>query len=151
MKEELLNLDSEGLRQKLLQSKNPDEINDIVQLFNMNLKKRELIRADVYSELQDKVTDQIGKRIEKNSDTFSNKDLLDYMNSIQSILNKQDKQENNSIPTIAIQNNLTINQSDELSKDSRDKIKDVIQAILKKQQEMTIENIENEGDTEIVQ
>ena len=57
MKEELLNLDSEGLRQKLLQSKNPDEINDIVQLFNMNLKKRELIRADVYSELQDKVTD----------------------------------------------------------------------------------------------
>ena len=66
-------------------------------------------------------------------------------------MNKQDKQENNSIPTIAIQNNLTINQSDELSKDSRDKIKDVIQAILKKQQEMTIENIENEGDTEIVQ
>ena len=57
MKEELLNLDSEGLRQKLLQSKNPNEINDIVQLFNMNLKKRELIRADVYSELQDKVTD----------------------------------------------------------------------------------------------
>ena len=151
MKDELLSLDDKELRDKLLQSKDPVEINDIVQLFNMNLKKKELIRADIYSELQDKVTDQIGKRIEKNSDTFSNKDLLDYMNSIQSILNKQGNQENNTIPTIAIQNNLTINQSEELSKDSRDRIKDVIQAILKQQNQIVENNVTNEGGTEIVQ
>ena len=151
MKDELLSLDDKELRDKLLQSKDPTEINDIVQLFNMNLKKKELIRADIYSELQDKVTDQIGKRIEKNSDTFSNKDLLDYMNSIQSILNKQGNQENNTIPTIAIQNNLTINQSEELSKDSRDRIKDVIQAILKQQNQIIENNVTNEGGTEIVQ
>lgn len=72
------------------------------------------------------------------------------MNSIQSILNKQGNQENNTIPTIAIQNNLTINQSEELSKDSRDRIKDVIQAILKQQNQIIENNVTNEGGTEIV-
>ena len=66
MDNELLNLQGEELRQKLLQSKNPEEIDDLVNLFNLNIKKKEIIRADIYSDLQDKVTDQIGKRIENN-------------------------------------------------------------------------------------
>ena len=145
MSNELIDLSSQQLRDKLINSKNPDEIDDIVKIFNLNLKKRELIRADIYSELQDKVTDQIGKRIEKNSDTFSNKDLLEYMTAIQNILNKQDKEET-KIPTIAIQNNLTINQDAELSKESRDKIKDAIQAILAKQNQLLDSNNINEGE-----
>lgn len=83
-------------------------MNDLVSLFNLNLRKREIIRADVFSELQDSIATQMSKRLEKNQDTFSNKDLLDYLNSIQSILNKYDRQED-KLPTIAIQNNLVIN------------------------------------------
>ena len=51
MSNELIDLSSQQLRDKLINSKNPDEIDDIVKIFNLNLKKRELIRADIYSEL----------------------------------------------------------------------------------------------------
>ena len=54
-------------------------MNDLVSLFNLNLRKREIIRADVFSELQDSIATQMSKRLEKNQDTFSNKDLLDYL------------------------------------------------------------------------
>lgn len=79
------------------------------------------------------------KRLNKNQDTFSNKDLLDYLNSIQSILNKYDNKDDKSLQ-IAIQNNLVINQSsEELDKDSRDRIADVIRNILKIQGEEKID------------
>lgn len=83
------------------------------------------------------------KRLGKNQDTFSNKDLLDYLNSIQSILNKYDNKDDKKLPTIAIQNNLVIQNSDELDKDSRDRIADVIRNILRNQEE---EKIETKGD-----
>lgn len=38
-----------------------------------------------------------------------------------------------NVPTIAIQQNIVVGNQDELSKESRDKIKDVIQNILKNQ------------------
>ena len=83
------------------------------------------------------------KRLGKNQDSFSNKDLLDYLNSIQSILNKYDNKDDKKLPTIAIQNNLVIQNSDELDKDSRDRIAEVIRNILKNQEE---EKIDTKGD-----
>lgn len=145
MQEDLLQLSLDELKERLLQSTDSQEMNDLVSLFNLNLRKREIIRADVFSELQDSIATQMSKRLEKNQDTFSNKDLLDYLNSIQSILNKYDRQED-KLPTIAIQNNLVINQSaGELDKDSRDRITDVIRNILKDQGEEKV-NDELEGE-----
>jgi len=63
--------------------------------------------------------------------------LLDYLNSIQNILNNQKNMSNVNTPTIAIQQNIMVGNQDELTKESRDKIKDVIQNILKNQ---TIQN-----------
>ena len=83
------------------------------------------------------------KRLGKYQDSFSNKDLLEYLNSIQSILNKYDNKDDKKLPTIAIQNNLVIQNSDELDKDARDRIADVIRNILKNQEE---EKIETKGD-----
>lgn len=145
MQEDLLQLSLDELKERLLQSTDSQEMNDLVSLFNLNLRKREIIRADVFSELQDSIATQMSKRLEKNQDTFSNKDLLDYLNSIQSILNKYDRQED-KLPTIAIQNNLVINQSaGELDKDSRDRITDVIRNILKDRGEEKV-NDELEGE-----
>lgn len=144
MQEELLQLSPDELKQKLLDSTDSQEMNDLVSLFNLNLKKREIIRADTFSELQDNIAEQMKKRLNKNQDTFSNKDLLDYLNSIQSILNKYDNKDDKSLQ-IAIQNNLVINQSsEELDKDSRDRIADVIRNILKIQGEEKID--QHEGD-----
>lgn len=51
MANELIDCSDEELRQKLKSSHNPDEIKNIVQLFNSNLRKKELIRADILSDL----------------------------------------------------------------------------------------------------
>jgi len=75
------------------------------------------------------------QRIQKHSDTFSNRDLLEYLNAIQAILNKQTKTVEGPAPTIAIQNNVVISDNtQELDKDSRDKVTDLIKNILKQQQ-----------------
>ena len=143
MEEDLLKLGKDDLKQKLINSTDSQEMNDLVQIFNLNLRKREIIRADVFSELQDSIAEQMQKRLGKNQDSFSNKDLLDYLNSIQSILNKYDNKDDKKLPTIAIQNNLVIQNSDELDKDSRDRIAEVIRNILKNQEE---EKIDTKGD-----
>ena len=130
---ELIKLDNVELRDKLKNSMNQEELSEIINIFNVNLQKKEIIRADIFSDLQNKIVDQISKRIDANADTFSNKDLLDYLNSIQNILNNQKNTSNVNSPTIAIQQNIMVGNQDELSKESRDKIKDVIQNILKNQ------------------
>ena len=134
--EEAVNLTDKDLNTALIESKDPNEIQDLVKLFDLNLKKKELIRASILSDLQDKIVEQAGKRIEKNSDSFSNKDLLDYMNSIQSILNKKKEEGELTIPQIAIQNNIMVSDpSQELTKDSRDKITDIIKQFMMSQEE----------------
>lgn len=55
--EELIKLDNVQLRDKLAKSTNQEELSEIVNIFNANLKKKELIRADIFSDLQDKIAD----------------------------------------------------------------------------------------------
>ena len=65
-----------------------------------------------------------------NSGNFSNTDLLNYLNSIQKILDKS-SQEEKYIPTIAIQKNNTINiDSTALTRESKERVKAAIKAIL---------------------
>lgn len=138
--DELMQLSPQDLRGKLMQSTTSDEVDYIISLFNLNLKKKEVIRADVLSDLQDKLAEQIGKRVENNSDTFSNKDLLEYLNSIQSILNKQQKMFETPAP-VAVQNNLIIQKSqEELDKDSRDRVMDLVKNILQSQEQPQEQN-----------
>lgn len=150
---DLSNLDNKQLDQKLLNSNDQDEIDKIISIFNLNLKKRELIRTNMLSQLQDGIAQQMEKRVLANSDCFSNKDLLEYFRIVQQVL---DKQNQDGTPTIQIQqNNITL-ESNELNKESRDRIKEVVQKILnsKNNDEDIIDaeyiNIENnQGDDSI--
>ena len=58
--------------------------------------------------------------------------MLEYLNSVQAILNKQKQTFDEPMPTIAIQNNVILDDG-QMSLDSREKIKDVIQSILRYQ------------------
>jgi len=51
MDDQLLNLSVEDLRNKLLSTTDNQELTDLVSLFNLNLKKKEIVRADVLSDL----------------------------------------------------------------------------------------------------
>ena len=132
------------LESKILEETDLDRLDDLVDLFNINLKKKDIIRAGKLNDLQDKITRQIENRIDKNSDQFSNKDLLDYFKTIQDTISKSnvDISELN-MPTIQI-NQVNIENETKLSSESRRKVLDAVNAILSKTSEENSSNVEFE-------
>ena len=100
-----------------------------------------------YDNLLDHITKQMEDRIIQRGDQFSNKDLLDYANSVTSSLEKAQKNIAGieDIPIIQFnqQNNTVI--MDTLDEDSKQRVEDVIKSILKKAQENPINNLINEN------
>lgn len=137
---------SETAEQQLIQSDNLDELQEIINLFNQNLKKKELLRIIKLSELQDQIVDQASKRLDKYSDEFSNKDLIEYFKTFQTTLQNTDRSIDN-IPQIQItQNQLNVNiEPPEFDQDSRQRILNAVRLLLNQQPE---ENTE-EGFVEI--
>ena len=134
-------LTTKELGDKLIQSNDSQEVNDIVSMFNTIMQKKELIRVSALSDLQDDLTQQISKRVQKNSDCFSNKDLIDYFKAIQGVLDSQKNGGQITTPQIAIQNNVIVNDDAKLSKESRDRITDFVKNVLNKNQSMASQEI----------
>lgn len=122
----------EELEIQLLEEDNIDNIKAIIDLFNINIKKKNIIRTSKLNELQDKVYEQIDNRITLNADTFSNRELLEYFKVMQETINKSEiDSEQVTAPNIQVnQNNLNINMNSELNRESRQKITDAIKSIL---------------------
>ena len=140
-----LNSSPEELEQKLIQETDIDELKNVINLFNLNIKKKDILRTNKLSNLQDLVTEQMGERLEKNAGAFSNKDLIDYFKIIQESINKADNSLN-GVDTPAIQLNQQFNlnvdnKKDELDKDSRDRVADAVNAILAKMKQPQQEEI----------
>ena len=124
-----LNSEPKDLIDPILEETDIDNLNDIIKLFNINLKKKNLIRSSKLSEVQDKVVEQIASRIEDRPDNFSNDDLLKYYKTIQDTLNRADSSlDNLEVPTIQV--NQQINVSTEFDRDSRKRIIDTVSQIL---------------------
>lgn len=140
------------LENRILEETDLDKLDDLVDLFNINLKKKDIIRAGRLNDLQDKITDQINSRIDKNSDQFSNKDLLDYFKTIQDTISKSSVDISDlNIPTIQI-NQVNIENETRLSSESRRKVLDAVNAILYKTSDISndieFEVMEEEGSIE---
>lgn len=120
------------IEQKILQEENINELQDLIDLFNLNLKKKDIIRSAKLSEVQDKIVDQISKRIDNRPDEFSNTDLLNYHKTVQDTLSKSDNTlENVNVPNIQINQQLNINNdSDVFNTESRKKIISAVNEIL---------------------
>ena len=118
--------------EKFLTTTDPEELQPIIDMFNLNIKKKNMIRANRVVEIQDKITSQIEERINKHADEFSNKDLLDYYKTMESTL-KNDPGET-ELPTIRINqtNQININGSEQqgLNRQSRERVANVVRAIL---------------------
>ena len=134
------------LEAKLIEEENIDEINKIVEMFNVNLQKKNIIRSAKLSDVQDKVVQQMTDRFEQRADSFSNDDLIKYHKIIQETLTKTDTtMDNIKTPTIQINQQVNVDNV-AFDSDSRKKILEVVNNILK-----TPENIEDiieneEGD-----
>lgn len=116
---------------QLVNATTKKELEDIVAVFNLDIAKKNLLRSAVYSDMVDKVIEEMSKRVEKTPGQFSNKELLDYMNALQAQLSKNTL-ENKELPNIAIQQNI-VNVNSPLSsfdRESKDKMRDVLKSIL---------------------
>ena len=67
------------------------EIKDLLQQFNLNHTKKQIVRSAVFDQLMDHITDQMQERILKRGDQFSNKDLLDYLNTINASIDSRQR------------------------------------------------------------
>lgn len=119
------------LQTQLLVEEDPESLKEILDIFNLNIKKKDMLRASKLSEFQDEIVKNMVDRVKQNSDTFTNKDLLDYYSVIQTTLEKSMKTEI-EVPTIQInqQQINIVNDDDKLSRESREKVANVIKGIL---------------------
>ena len=125
------------LEQKILNEENVDELQNLIDLFNLNLKKKDIVRSAKLSEMQDKIVDQMSERIEKRPGEFSNIDLLNYHKAVQESLTKSNNTlDDVKLPNIQINQQLNINNADtdSFDRDSRRHIIETVDEIL---QEMT--------------
>lgn len=121
-----INLSNEELEQRLIEETDIDNMKNIINLFNLNIKKKDIVRTAKLNDLQDKVFDQMDKRLTHKADEFSNTDLINYYKTIQESINKADTTlDKVDTPSIQIvQNQLNIHQSDDsaIDRDSRQKV-----------------------------
>ena len=121
------------LEEKLLTETDIDELQDIINIFNLNMQKKNILRSSKLADLQDKVYMQMAERLDNKADEFSNQDLLSYFKTIQDTISKNDNTlDKINIPAIQIQQNqLNVNvSSEELNRESRARVLDAIQSIL---------------------
>lgn len=135
-----LDNDVNNVIEKAITEQDPQKVKDLTNLFTMHMNKKNMVRMVKLNNLLDNVVDQSLTRFENNPNNFSNKELIDYMNVVQKTSDAAFNQlkEINESPTIQVNNNTEINIGDQskgkldnLNRDSRKRILDTIDAILK--------------------
>ena len=128
-----LNTPMSELEQNIIGTTDSKELQKLVDIFNLNIRKKDLIRAGKLSQVQDKIQQQMQDRVENHAHEFSNKDLLDYYKVIEDTMSKAGQlitpevmpaiQINSQNLTIAVGNN-------NLSQESKEKVVSRVQDIL---------------------
>ena len=148
---------TQKIAQEILDTEDIDKVKDLTNLFNLNTKKRNVMRVLKMTQLLDSVTDKVIERFEKTPDNFSNEDLLKYMQVTENAIDKANKNLDmvEETPAIKFQQNnqVNINIDRGLNRDSRAKVTEAVEAILKKlqnnEQVIEVENIEEIQDEPI--
>lgn len=140
---------------QLVKEEDPDKIKSIINLFNLNVAKKNAVRIDTLNELIDDVLSKVGERLQLRPDEFSNKDLIDYLNALYTAAEKSGKIVSGAeeIPAITInqQNNVIVNDATTLSRESRQRIAEVVAAMLNQTQQIEGDIIDGSEDEEPVE
>lgn len=136
------------LTDRILNETDIEQLDKIKSIFDLNIKKKEILRVNKLNELQDLTVEEMSNRLQKRSGEFSNQDLLGYFKTIQETISKSDTSLD-SVDTAAIkviqnQLNINVNSEPELNRESKEKVLEAIRAILNKpiiSEESNIEDI----------
>lgn len=136
---------NQKLVRRIVEEEDSREIKDLLQQFNLNHTKKQVVRSAIFDQLLDQITDQMQERLIKRGDQFSNKDLLDYMNTINASVDKTQKQmqEVDAIPVIQVNqqtNNIVVGP--QLDRESRERVTSAIEMLMKRLEENKIESVE---------
>lgn len=122
-------------KDRFLTETDPKELQKIVDMFNLNIKKKNILRAERISEIQDNILNQISARVVKRPDEFSNTDLLNYFKAMQDTLLKNPAE--TELPEIHITQNNQVNinteggeQTPVLNRMSRERVALAVRNIL---------------------
>lgn len=136
------------LETKLMEEENLDEINKIVEMFNVNLQKKNIIRSAKLSDVQDKVVQQMTDRFEQRADSFSNDDLIKYHKIIQETLTKTDTtMDNVKTPTIQINQQVNVDKVT-FNSDSRKRILEAVNNILNGEEKVEDVEVKESEDSD---
>ncbi len=125
------------IAENIINETDSKELEKLVQMFNLNQAKKNVIRVLKLNSLLDKVSDQMLERFEKRAGEFNNTELLNYLNVIQNSIDRANKSLTLVDNSPAIQfNQVNVKVEDTLDADSRAKIREAVEAILKKTREV---------------
>lgn len=143
-----LTKNTEDLLKKIVDENNIDTLKDLTNLFNLNQNKKNILRIAEMNGLMDKVNEQAIKRFSERPDEISNKELLDYMNSVFNIIDKSQKnlKDVDIVPMIQINNQSTDVNISLDDKDSKDRVLDVVKQLLE-----LSKNKDNDSDIKIIE
>lgn len=133
---------------QLRDASDKDDIEQILNIFNLNLKKKELLRISKLSDLQDQITDQVEQRLLRHADEFSNRDLIDYFKAFQDTITKTNKSADDIQHVQITQNQLNINVQPEFTWDERQRILNTVRQIIAQSNKEN--QIENNDQLEVI-
>lgn len=135
-----LDMHTKEIADSIIKEDDVEKVKDLTALFNLNQRKKNVVRLMRLNGLLDTISDQMINRFEHKADEFSNHDLLDYMQVVQSTIDRTQKSLDLIAETPAIQvntqNNVNINVDSGLDRDARERVANAIKAILGKVDEL---------------
>ncbi len=131
--------------EKLIQEDDLDKVKDLTHLFNVYQTKRNAIRLNALNDVQDALVQQMLERLQKYPNNFANKDIADWMKTVQAVMqsNTEKVDQLDNIPAITYQQNNQVNLTvaDTLDRESREKIINVVEALLKNVQSTSNDDV----------
>ena len=161
-KKEYLALDTSTnkLINDIIAEESPTKLKDLTYLFKVHVAKKNIIRLIKYYDMMDLVNDQTMQRLENRPDEISNKDLITFMTTFLTTIEKTTQSLgtlDDTTPGLVInqQNNeVNINVgTQKLDRDSKERVVDAIKSLMSlisepsaKNDVIDIEDIEDEAE-----
>lgn len=123
------------LAENIIQAEDSNALQAQLDLFNLAQRKKDALRVIKVNGVIDQIEDEVIRRFEKRPDQISNKELLDFWTVAANQLQRAQTSANTiGMPPIRITNpktDITVNVTQTLDRDSKEKVADFVSNILK--------------------
>jgi methionine synthase II (cobalamin-independent) len=134
---------------ELVETNDPNEIDDIIKRFNLNYTKKSIARVTTQDNILDKTYELMQERLAIEPDGLSNKDLISMADAMNKHISStiQNTKQLDTTSLIQLQQNNTVNIGvNELDKDQRERVLEVINNIMNRSKNINREELVIDGD-----